>query len=362
MKASALQDLLAIWSLASVDTGVTLLTAHSAFREVPSNDGKLEISFKGIHCTASRLSESLPPIASKPIMLPGTRFVDTISLFEPEEELVVDLVGNELVIRNADSKVHLRVHSELPEDELPESTCTQWVVVESAKDFSTAINFLGNTTSQQLHHPVLMGIRMEAKDGLLELRGTDGARSGRLALPCSGTLAPVVAHAGDLSAAAQLFPGKVSIGMDELRLELRDDYTKVRLTVLNGQFPELNISRQTYVPLARLVPKAIDRAGRASTLFDSDKLVTVEASEKRVKLVVKGQELGAFEQVSGRSRLDASFTLNGDHFGLAAQMGEAPILYYRGPPPDPILIVGKVARKECEYWLSPVVLRGKLDR
>lgn len=88
--------------------------------------------------------------------------------------------------------------------------------------FATALSAAARVAGIRSSIPVAQCVRMEAKDGLLELSATDFDHWLDLSIPCDGELEPVCVHAGRLSEvmAAALSEG-VDMKMDSNRLEVR---------------------------------------------------------------------------------------------------------------------------------------------
>lgn len=340
MKVKALSELIEIWKLVDKDPGTLNIVLN-----------KNGASIAGMHVAAtSKLSLPL----KKAIMVHGESLVGAIKLFPQKAQLSFKDTGKSLVLSAKGRRVVLlRTTVAIPTRRKPTFAGKAF----SRRALLGAIPFMRSITQGGVMQPILTGIKFSKgkKKNEVVLEATDASvRTGRLSIKLPVEVKNEVVPAADLEQALSLLTQKrMQMQFIHGSLEMADGKTTIRISLLNGEFPDLSKMPllKTYENRILLKRSQLDNAVKAAALLDDDRLVTLNIKEGRASWIIRGQEKGGFREPIGPVELDDINIIFDSHWLDTAQdIGAEFTLCYKDNK-APVLFFGNGK----SLWMSPVV-------
>jgi hypothetical protein len=307
----------------------------------------------GMHVGARRgipRTKKLPLDAG--ISIDGSMLMGVLALMKSDAEVAVKQTDSSLILNAKGRRAILRARLGADTGEGLDFMGTVFDSSRLRKD----LVFLRACAAEGVITPVLTGIRFSKSEKGVTLEATDAERrSGRVSLPLpralkvSGQIVP----AADLEIALSLLGTKISMQFRGTHLYLRDARTVIKLSLLQGKYPDLSKlpKPDMYKHLLSVSKTHLDTAIRAAILFDSDRLVTLVIKDRQAALLVRGQETGGFRQPIGRVDLSDIEIIFDAHWLDAAQyIGARAKLRYNDAR-SPVLFSGN----KRLLWMSPIV-------
>ncbi len=339
MKVSRFNWLLEIWKLVDKDPSETSIILHSGGASV-----------SGMHVAASRKLK-LP--LEKKITVNGEALVGAMKLFPNNAELGFKDTGTSLVLSAKRRRVVLRrMLLGSPLRKSPDFKGKKF----SAKVMRKAVPFLRSVVQGGVMQPILTGIQFTPgkKKNRVILESTDAAhRTGRLTVQIPMTVKNQVVPAADLDQALSLMQTKLQMQFVNGAVEIGDGTTTIRISLLNGKFPDLSKLPllKTFKNRILLSRSRLDNAVKAAALLDDDRLVSLVIKDGRAAWLIRGSERGGFREPIGKTDLeDIEIVFDSHWLDTAQDLGSDFMLVYKNSK-APVLF--HTANRLL--WMSPIV-------
>jgi len=337
-----LSEAVEIWKLAANDTGVKEICLS-----------KRHVHLRGLHTEAVR---KLPEALDIPtVVLDAPLLAGSLALFDTEAELGIKVTESSLVLNAGGRRAVLRQKaSEAPLRKHLKAKAT----LKDGTVLREAIAFLSSCASEDAIRPQLTGISFKrGEEGGVVLNATDGARrSGQVSLASAGLMKEdAIIPAVDLSAALGLVDTEFSLEIIEGHVLIADDRTTIRLSLLSGDFPNVESlpRRKAYKYRFSFDCDSFDVASRAATLLDPDRLLSLVFKNGRAAWVVQGEEVGGFRIVAGaQDAKPLSIMFDAQWAGPVLNLGDKVVMYYNDEK-SPVLFYSPTSK--FLLWLSPIV-------
>lgn len=332
MKVRQLTHLVEIWKLFEKDPATKSIYLHKRGAQV-----------EGMHVGASRKAK-LP--LTKGISVDGAVLSGTLDLFPADATISIKQTKSSIILTAGERRAVLRTYvTAPPKDRLGFSQDP----IDST-GLRAALPFLRACTSGGVVTPILTGIHFTGQ----VLEATDAEqRTGRLRLTSLPKASGQIVPAADLDQALSLLGKKLSMQFSKKHLRLRDKTTAIKLTLLQGKYPDLNRlpKLDTYKHRIKLDKAQLDTVLRAAVLLDSDRLVTFVIKDGNALWRVHGQETGGFREIIGPTKLpDVEIIFDAHWLDAAQYVGNKITLRYNDGK-SPVLFTGN----KRLLWMAPVI-------
>lgn len=348
MKINDLVTLTAPWGLAVLDTGTRALTLTPV-------EGGLLASFRGMFSEAERFYKGEHGLEFE-VSVSGELLRNVLNVMPEDSAVALSATDSNLIVRaekarNANLR---RVPGDQPPGLLPPSDAQSFTA--STTRLIEALQFLRGVIVEGVRKTVLTGIRVgRSKNGVVTLTATDGeTRLGvvPVGIRVAEGWGECIPKTADLVVTLPYFD-KVTITHDAEHdwIFLHDDTTRIRLSLLNGQFPSFARIPRTFEHEVTLPQSEISAAIKACAYFDSDGLVTFSIAGGSAHFEIQGHETGSFHlDLGAHERADVSMLFDAKWLEPVMAMGAVIRLQYTTPK-QPVLFSGEGK----SYWLSPSI-------
>jgi hypothetical protein len=341
MRVADLSHLADIWRLIEKDPGMKelYLDAHGSH-------------VIGMHIEGHRVAKEKLPF-DRPFSVEGNMLSGTLALMDAQADIDIRETDVSVILTAKRRRAVLRKREANPP--LAKRLSKNLRSFDSTR-LRDEISFLRACVGGGVIAPMLTGIhfRSAGKDMHPILEATDGSRrSGLVAVPLKSRVRDHTVPAADLELALSLLSDQLMMLFTTRHLILSDKVTTVKLSLLQGAYPDLSKlpAQQRYRHQLKITRSQIDTAVKAAVLFDSDRIVRLVINNKQASLLVEGQETGGFRQPVGRCRLsDIEITFDADWLDAAQYIGDVMTLRYNDGR-SPVLFSGN----RRKLWMSPIV-------
>lgn len=338
--------LIAIWKLAERDRSTREIRLYP--------NGVAHV--RAIHSEAVRRGAPLP--IDGPVAVDGAVLAGVPLLFPPDKEIKLSATGASLIVECGRRRAMLARIAVSEQDEPP-------AMVDGFKgrDFGAlrgAMPLLTATTAMHAIDPVTSGIRFRREKGGLALAATDRSSVASLVtvgVNVKGAKEDRIVPAADLATALSLLDGDIGIVFDkDLHAVLRDETTLIRLSLLQGVFPDLaqlpakkTLKRRIALPL-----DAVHVAARAAALIDADRIMSINVKDGRGAITVQSETGGFRVPIGKQAAPDCEIAVSSSLLiDAVVPLGKDIVLRYGDDPRSMLIFEGL----DTGYllWMAPIV-------